>query len=57
MVLGNQKQLQLSHNTVGHIVDNFLQTGSAKPEIGGNRSRTARTEDVIIYTEFCKVNN
>jgi transposase len=48
------RQLNLPRKTVANIVDRYLQTGSVEPGIGGNRSRTARTDDVILYTEFCK---
>jgi hypothetical protein len=48
------QQLNLPRKTVGNIVDRYLQMGSIDPGIGGNRSRTARTDDVILCTEFCK---
>lgn len=47
-------QLNLPRKTVSNIVDRFVRTGSVQPGIGGNRLRTARTDDVVLYTEFCK---
>ena len=48
------RQLRLSRKTVANIVDRFVRTGSVQPGVGGNRLRTARTDDVVLYTEFCK---
>lgn len=47
-------QLNLPRKTVSNIVDRFVRTGSVQPGIGGNRLRTARTDDVVLYTKFCK---
>lgn len=48
------QQLNLNRKTVANIVDRYLQTRNVEPGVGGNRSRTARTDDAILYTEFCK---
>ena len=47
-------QLNLPRKTVSNIVDRFVRTESVQPGVGGNRLRTARTDDVVLYTEFCK---
>ena len=47
-------QLNLPKKTVSNIVDRFVHTGSVQPGVGGNKIRTARTDDVVLYTEFCK---
>ena len=47
-------QLNLPRKTVSNIVDRFVRTGSVQPGAGGNKIRTARTDDVVLYTEFCK---
>ena len=49
------QQFNLPRKTVTNIVDRFVRTaGSIQPGVGGNRLRTARTDDVVLYTEFCK---
>ena len=48
------QQLNINRKTVANVVDRYLTTGNIEPGVGGNRSRTARTDDVILYTEFCK---
>ena len=48
------RQLRLPHKTVSNIVDVWLTRPSIEPQLGGNKSRTARTDDVIMYTEFSK---
>ena len=48
------RQLRLPHKTVSNIVDVWLTRPSIEPQLGGNKSRTARTEDVVMYTEFSK---
>ena len=48
------QRFNLPRKTVSDIVDRFVHTGSVKPGVGGNRLRTARTDDVVLYTEFCK---
>ena len=48
------RQLNLQRKTVANVVDRFVRTGSVQPGVGGNRLRTARTDDVVLYTEFCK---
>ena len=47
-------QLNLPRKTVSNIVDWFVRAGSIQPGVGGNRLQTARTDDVVLYTEFCK---
>ena len=42
------RQLRLSRKTVANIVDWFVRTGSVQPGVGGNRLRTARTDDVVL---------
>ena len=48
------RDLNIAKSTVQNIMDNFLKRGHSNHGIGGNKMRTARTEDVIMYTEFCK---
>ena len=47
-------QLNLPRKTVSNIVDQFVRTGSVQPGVGENKIRTARADDVVLYTEFCK---
>ena len=47
-------QLNLPRKMVSNIVDWFVHTGCVQPGVGGNKIRTARTDDVVLYTEFCK---
>ena len=47
-------QLNLRRKTVSNIVDRFVRTGSVQPGVDGNKIRTAGTDDVVLYTEFCK---
>ena len=47
-------QLNLPRKTISNIVDRFVRTGSVQPGVGGNKKRTARTDDAVLYTEFCK---
>ena len=48
------KDLNISKSTVQNIIDNFSQCGHSNHEIGENKTRLARTEDVVTYIEFCK---
>ena len=48
------QRFNLPRKTASNIVDRFVHTGSVKPGVGGNRLRTARTDDVVLYTEFYK---
>ena len=50
------RKLSLQRKTVANIIDRFLRTGDIRPGIGGNRTRTARTDDVVLCTEFYKQN-
>ena len=47
-------QLNLPRKTVSNIVDRFVRTGSVQPGVGGNKIRTTRMDDVVLYTEFSK---
>ena len=47
-------QLNLPRKTVSNIVDRLVRTGIVQPGVGGNKIRTARMDDVVLYTEFCK---
>ena len=47
-------QLNLPRKTVSNIVDRFVRTESVQQEFVGTRYETARTDDVVLYTEFCK---
>ena len=47
-------QLNLLRKTISNIIDQFVHTGIVQPGVGGNKIRTARTDDVVLYTEFCK---
>ena len=46
-------QFNLPRKRVKNIVDQFIPTGGVGPGIGGKR-RTVRTDDVVLYKEFCK---
>ena len=48
------RELNLQRKTVANIIDRYLRTGDIRPGVGGNRTRTARTDDVVLCTEFCK---
>ena len=48
------RDLNIPRTTVQNIIDNFAKRGHSNHGIGGNRTRMARTEDVVTYTEFCK---
>ena len=50
------RKLSLQRKTVANIIDRFLRTGDIRPGIGRNRTRTARTDDVVLCTEFYKQN-
>ena len=45
-------QLNLRRKTVSNIVARFVRTGSVQLGVDGNKIRTARTDDVVLYTEF-----
>ena len=47
-------QLNLPRKTISNAVDRFARTGSVQPGVGENKIRTARTDDVVLHTEFCK---
>ena len=48
------KELKLDKQTVSSIVDNFVRKGHVEAGKGGNKIRSARTDDVIYYAEYCK---
>ena len=48
------RDLNIPKSTVQNIIDNFAERGHSNYKIGGNKTRLARTEDVVTYTEFCK---
>ncbi len=48
-------QLNLQRKTVATIIDRFIRTGDICPGVGGNRTCTARTNDVVLCTEFYKL--
>ena len=48
------KDLKLDKQTVSSIVDNFVRKRHVEAGKGGNKIRSARTDDVIYYTEYCK---
>ena len=50
------RKLNLQRKTVANIIDRFPRTGDIRPGIGGNRTRTARTDDVVLCTKFYKQN-
>ena len=50
----DSEAVKSTEKTVANVVDRFVRTGSVQPGVGGNRLRTARTDDVVLYTEFCK---
>ena len=47
-------QLNLPRKTVSNIVDRFVHTVSVQPGVGGNKIRTVRMDDDVLYTAFCK---
>ena len=49
-------ELCLPYKTVSNIVDVWLTRPTVEPKVGGNKFRTARTDDVIAYTEFLEQN-
>ena len=50
------RQLRLPHKTVSNIVYVWLRRPSIEAKLGGNKFRTTRTDDVIMYTEYLKLN-
>ena len=51
------RQLVLPYKSVSNIVDLWITTGSTKPRSPQRVGiRTARTDDVITYTEYMKIN-
>ena len=48
--------LNLPYKTVSNIVDVWLSSPTVEPKRGGNKFCTARTDDVIAFTEFVKKN-
>ena len=49
-------RLNLPYKTVSNIVDAWFARPTIESKRGGNKHRTARTDDVIAYTEFVKQN-
>ena len=49
-----RRDLNIPESTVQNIIDNVVEHGHINYKIGGNRTRLARTEEVVTYTEFCK---
>ena len=49
-----QRQIGRDLNIPKSIIDNFAERGYSNYKIGGNKTRLARTEYVVTYTEFCK---
>ena len=47
------KDLKLDKQTVSSIVDNFVHKGHVEAGKGRNKIRSARTDDVIYYAEYC----
>ena len=58
--LNGTSQLQISRDlkvpksTIWGIIDNFSKRGHYEKMSGGNKMRTVCTDDVVIYTEYCK---
>ena len=48
------RDLNIPKSTVQYIIGNFAERGHSNHKIGGNKTRLARTEDVVTYTEFSK---
>lgn len=48
------RQLNFPKSTVTNIVNKFLERGDSKHRNGGCKTRTARTDDLVMYTEYCK---
>ena len=48
------KELKLDKQTVSSIFDNFVRKGYVEAGKGGNKIRSARTDDVIYCEEYCK---
>ena len=36
------------------VINNFAERRRSNSKIGEDKTRLARTEDVVTYTEFCK---
>ena len=54
-VKGQQKsEKKLNKQIVSSIVDNFVRKEHVEAGKGGNKIRSARTDDVIYYAEYCK---
>ena len=49
-----RRDLNITESTVQNIIDNVVEHGHINYKIGRNRTRLARTEEVVTYTEFCK---
>ncbi|CAB4037449.1 paired box pox-neuro, partial [Paramuricea clavata] len=51
------RQLVLTYKSVSNIVDMWITTGSTRPQSPQRVGvRTARTDDVITYTKYMKIN-
>ena len=48
------RRMFLTKQTVSNIVNTFIDHNRLAPKTGGNYKRTARTENVVTYIEFCK---
>lgn len=48
------QQLNLPRKTVTNIVDLYRTYMKRSARVGGNKLRTARTDRVALFTEFCK---
>ena len=48
------RQTNIPKSTVVNIVNKFVERGDHKHRSGGCSTRTTRTDDVVLYTEYCK---
>ena len=48
------RDLNIPESTVQNIIDDVAEHGHINYKIGGNKTRLARTEEVVTYTEFCR---
>ena len=48
------KEMKLDKQTVSCTVGNFVRKRHVEAGKGGNKIRSARTDDVIYYAEYCK---
>jgi transposase len=48
------RELNVAKSTIWSIINRFLESGHCEKKTGGDKTRTACTDDVVTYIEFCK---